>query len=145
MMKRRGFLTAVALAVLAGCSDGPGVTSGALVAEVDTRWALQSVDGHTLPTRQQVTFEAAADVTAARLTVSADGAWVYRYDQVTAEGGQESLSSGGAAGTFEPMSADPPTIRMLDGETQETFVGAYKQGALEVTMRGQVLRFARIP
>lgn len=135
----------VLAAALAGCSDGPEVAPGAVVTEVATRWALESVDGRGLPTRQQVTFEAAAEVVSARLSVASDGTWLYRYDQQAEDNGHPVVTSGGATGTYEPMSSDPVTLRMLDGESQETFIATYKQGVLEVVMRGQLLRFARIP
>lgn len=145
MMIRRGFLMALTLGLLGACADGPETTSGAVVTDVATRWSLLTVDGRTLPTRQQVTFEAPAEVLAARLVVGADGTWVYRYDHREPDGPDGAVASAGSAGTYEPMNSDPNTLRMVDGESQETFFAAFKQGVLEVSMRGQVLRFARSP
>jgi len=144
-MKHHGWFLTVALWILEGCSDDPSMASGAVVTEVDTRWTLLTVDDRGLPTRQRVTFEAAALVTRARLSVAADGTWTYRYDHLDTHGAEASETSSGATGTYESMSMEPPMLRMLDGETQETFYATYKQGILEVLMRGQVLRFVRAP
>jgi hypothetical protein len=143
MTKLRGILSVVALLALGGCADDAGVTSGAVVTGVSTRWSLQSVDGQGLPTSQQVSVEAAVEVIAARLSLEPDGTWVYRYDHRAFSQGQEFVTSSGATGIYETMASDPVTLRMLDAETQETSIATYADGVLEVVMRGQHLRFGR--
>jgi hypothetical protein len=143
MTKLRGVLFVIALLALGGCADDAGITSGAVVTGVSTRWALQSVDGRGLPTSQQVSVEATAEVVAARLTLEPDGTWVYRYDHRAFSQGQEFVTSSGATGIYETMPGESVTLRMLDAETQETFVATYTNGQFEVTMRGQTLRFGR--
>ena len=148
----------VCSSLLVGCADGPGAQGGAVVVQDDPdsgpigsgtpvspamlagSWQLTRVDEQSLPVNLSDNPMIEIMVSAARLTIDANGTWIYRYDYRQTDFSGTTVGSSGTSGTWRAESQTPLTVSFVDdsGRTWIAVMTASNSITLQANNRGMV-------